>query len=186
MFSSFLLVRLISYRWPASVNGNRREQYYWGMLLSGTTRYSFGFSTLIERYLCNKLFMPVVVSDVEAPTFCRKSAHRWRWGCRPYAPNGLFLQEDPRYSFCLRLGLPQGQGRIMSSHELHRLSTIRLITPMEMYHYFPLQGSMSHWGARWNIQDLNKQPWHVNGWLTISLAAIILMFLLDYDSKCAN
>jgi hypothetical protein len=26
--------------------------------------------------------------DVEAPTFSRKSAHRWRWGCQPYAPAG--------------------------------------------------------------------------------------------------
>jgi hypothetical protein len=26
-------------------------------------------------------------SDVEAPTFTRKSAHKWRWGCQPYAPS---------------------------------------------------------------------------------------------------
>jgi hypothetical protein len=26
--------------------------------------------------------------DVEAPTFSRQSAHRWRWGCQPYAPAG--------------------------------------------------------------------------------------------------
>jgi hypothetical protein len=28
--------------------------------------------------------------DVEAPTFSRQSAHRWRWGCQPYAPAALY------------------------------------------------------------------------------------------------
>jgi hypothetical protein len=26
--------------------------------------------------------------DVEVPTFSGQSAHRWRWGCQPYAPAG--------------------------------------------------------------------------------------------------
>jgi hypothetical protein len=36
--------------------------------------------------------------DVEAPTFSRQSAHRWRWGCESYAlagrplPTGRFLE----------------------------------------------------------------------------------------------
>jgi hypothetical protein len=29
--------------------------------------------------------------DVEVPTFSRKSAHRWRRDCQPYAPAGLRL-----------------------------------------------------------------------------------------------
>jgi hypothetical protein len=29
---------------------------------------------------------PIGLWDVEAPTFSRQSAHRWRWGCQPYAP----------------------------------------------------------------------------------------------------
>jgi hypothetical protein len=37
--------------------------------------------------------------DVEIPTFSRKSAHRWRWGCQPYAPVALYPQEDSWYSF---------------------------------------------------------------------------------------
>jgi hypothetical protein len=28
--------------------------------------------------------------DIEAPTFSRQSAHRWRWGCQPYAPAALY------------------------------------------------------------------------------------------------
>jgi hypothetical protein len=37
--------------------------------------------------------------DVEAPTFSRQSAHRWRWGCQPYAPAAVYPQEDTLYSF---------------------------------------------------------------------------------------
>jgi hypothetical protein len=32
--------------------------------------------------------MPIFLWDVEAPTFSRQLAHRWRWGCQPYAPAG--------------------------------------------------------------------------------------------------
>jgi hypothetical protein len=28
--------------------------------------------------------------DVKAPTFFRQSAHKWRWGCQPYTPAGLY------------------------------------------------------------------------------------------------
>jgi hypothetical protein len=31
--------------------------------------------------------------------FSRQSAHRWRWGCQPYAPDALYPQEDSWYSF---------------------------------------------------------------------------------------
>jgi hypothetical protein len=39
--------------------------------------------------------------DVEAPTFSIQSAHRWRWGCQPYAPPALYPQEQSWYSFLL-------------------------------------------------------------------------------------
>jgi hypothetical protein len=39
---------------------------------------------------------------VEAPTFSRQSAHRWPWGCLPFAPAFLYPQEDSWYSFLLR------------------------------------------------------------------------------------
>jgi hypothetical protein len=55
--------------------------------------------------------------DVEAPTFSRQSAHRWRWGCQPYAPTTLYLQEDSWYSFLLVAELipgPYAAGRIRS------------------------------------------------------------------------
>jgi hypothetical protein len=28
--------------------------------------------------------------EVEAPTFSKQSAHRWRWGCQPHAPASLY------------------------------------------------------------------------------------------------
>jgi hypothetical protein len=31
---------------------------------------------------------PIGLWDVEAPTFSKESAHRWRRGCQPYAPAG--------------------------------------------------------------------------------------------------
>jgi hypothetical protein len=33
----------------------------------------------------------IEVWDVEAPTFSRKSTHRWRWRCQPYALAALYL-----------------------------------------------------------------------------------------------
>jgi hypothetical protein len=38
----------------------------------------------------NRPWRPIGLWDVEAPTFFRQSAHRWRWGCQPYAPTALY------------------------------------------------------------------------------------------------
>jgi hypothetical protein len=50
--------------------------------------------------------------DVEDPTLCTQSAHRWRRGCQPYAPAALYSK---KYYFCVsgthfckRLSEPQG------------------------------------------------------------------------------
>jgi hypothetical protein len=40
------------------------------------------------NYSCNGLWRPIGLWVVEAPTFSRKSAHRWQWGCQPYVPVG--------------------------------------------------------------------------------------------------
>jgi hypothetical protein len=41
----------------------------------------------------NRPWRPSGIRDAKALTFSRQSAHRWRWGCQPYAPVGrrLFL-----------------------------------------------------------------------------------------------
>jgi hypothetical protein len=37
---------------------------------------------------------------VEAPTFSRQSAHRWRWACHLYAPVGFQPRKIPGTHFC--------------------------------------------------------------------------------------
>jgi hypothetical protein len=39
---------------------------------------------------CNRPWRLIRLWDVEAPTFSRQSAHRWRRGCQPYAPAALY------------------------------------------------------------------------------------------------
>jgi hypothetical protein len=41
-------------------------------------------------YPCNRLWRPIGLKDVEAPTFSRQSAYIWRWGCHPYAPAAIY------------------------------------------------------------------------------------------------
>jgi hypothetical protein len=38
----------------------------------------------------NRPWRPIGLWDVEAPTFSRQSAHRWRWGCQLHAPAALY------------------------------------------------------------------------------------------------
>jgi hypothetical protein len=53
------------------------------------------------RYPCNRPWRPIGLWDVEAPTFSKQSAHRWWWGCQPYAPAALNPPKDSWYSFLL-------------------------------------------------------------------------------------
>jgi hypothetical protein len=54
-----------------------------------------------KSYPCNRPWRPIGLRDVEASTFSRQSAHRWRWGCQPYALVTFYAQEDSWYSFLL-------------------------------------------------------------------------------------
>jgi hypothetical protein len=54
-----------------------------------------------ETVSVNRSWRPIGLWDVEAPTFSRQSAHRWRWGCHFYASAALHPQEDSWYSFVL-------------------------------------------------------------------------------------
>jgi hypothetical protein len=53
-------------------------------------------------YRCNRQWRPVGLWDVEAPTLARLSAHRWRWGCQPYAPVALYPEKVTWLSFLLQ------------------------------------------------------------------------------------
>jgi hypothetical protein len=62
---------------------------YW---LQGLRRRSWKSKAV----LVNRPWSPTSLWEVEAPIFSRQSAHRWRWGCQPYAPAshyppGIFL-----------------------------------------------------------------------------------------------
>jgi hypothetical protein len=65
-------------------------------------RYNAGmFLHDFSRKCVNRPWRPIGLWDVDAPTFSRQSARRWRWGCQPYAPAALHRQEDSWYSFLL-------------------------------------------------------------------------------------
>jgi hypothetical protein len=65
----------------------------------------------------NWQWRPIGLWDVEAPTFSRQSAGRWRWDYQPYTPAAHYPQEDSWYSFLLEAGStsgPYSAGRIRS------------------------------------------------------------------------
>jgi hypothetical protein len=82
------------------------------------------------RCPCNRPWRPIWLQEVEAPTFSRQLAHRWRWGCQPYAPaSHLSPRKIPGTHFCCRLSGPQGHstaGRIMSIEKSNDLIGIRI------------------------------------------------------------
>jgi hypothetical protein len=52
---------------------------------------------MVKKGKGNRPWRSVGLWKVEAPTFSRQSAHRWRWSCQPYSPAALYLQEDSWY-----------------------------------------------------------------------------------------
>jgi hypothetical protein len=56
--------------------------------------------TTKKNYPCNRPWRPIGFWEVEVPQFSRQSAHRWRWGCQPYALVALYPQKVSWYSFC--------------------------------------------------------------------------------------
>jgi hypothetical protein len=81
----------------------------------------------LHSYSCNRPWSPIRLRDVEAATFSRQSAHRWRWGCQLYAPAALYPPGrflvlisargwvDPRTKMWL-----EGLGELKISNELIR------------------------------------------------------------------
>jgi hypothetical protein len=43
-----------------------------------------------KRYPCYRPWRPIGLREVEAPTFLRQTANRWRKCCQPYAPATLY------------------------------------------------------------------------------------------------
>jgi hypothetical protein len=61
-----------------------------------------------KSYPCNRLWGPIELWDVEAPTFSVQSPHIRRWVCQPYAPAKLCPQENSWYSCLLEAELSSG------------------------------------------------------------------------------
>jgi hypothetical protein len=52
------------------------------------SRCKIGPSPFFKLYTCTRPWRPIGLWDVEAPTFSRQLARRWRWSCQPYTPWG--------------------------------------------------------------------------------------------------
>jgi hypothetical protein len=97
------LQRKVRYtRFPQAVQSSRytkRDTYiYIYMPVDSCLCPPFRSTYFTYRYIypCNRPWRPIGLWDVEVPTFSGQSAHRWRWGCQPYAsaallPSGRFL-----------------------------------------------------------------------------------------------
>jgi hypothetical protein len=77
-------------------------QFFYGALLRMDRVWQIDGETLLpiiyvyikkQRYPFNGPWRPIRLWDVEAPTFSRQSAHRWRRVCQPYAPAGHLIPQ---------------------------------------------------------------------------------------------
>jgi hypothetical protein len=83
--------------------------------LSASNVISLNHITKLE--VAESFFQRCQLWDVEASTLSRQSAHRWRWGCQPYAPAAFYQQESSWYSLLLEAEStpgPSAAGRIRS------------------------------------------------------------------------
>jgi hypothetical protein len=87
-----------------------RKLATYGMAQSGKWEYA-GIPCHINKfcqclgkglsYPCGRLWRPIGLWDIQAPTFSRQLAHTWRWGCQPYAPAALYPpRKIPGTHFC--------------------------------------------------------------------------------------
>jgi hypothetical protein len=60
------------------------------ILVDATYRHIYIILVVKVKLSCNRPWRPIGLWDVEAPIFCRQSAHRWRWGCQSYAPAAIY------------------------------------------------------------------------------------------------
>jgi hypothetical protein len=59
-------------------------------LLSNPSLFSVHYYYIYKSYPCNRPWRHIGLWDIEALTFPRQLAHKWRWGCQPYAPATLY------------------------------------------------------------------------------------------------
>jgi hypothetical protein len=78
------------------------------------------------RYPCNRLWWPKGLSNAEAPTFYRKSAHKQRWLRLKIIDNKVFIFFILGFCILLRV-LYQGYWKNRPSQQLFRVSFIFII-----------------------------------------------------------
>jgi hypothetical protein len=83
-------------------------------------------STFLKR---NRPWRPIRLWDVEAPTFSRQLAHRWRLGCQPYAPAAFYPHDDSWYSFLLEAESTRGPYCGGKQFLALHISTLMMETP---------------------------------------------------------
>jgi hypothetical protein len=81
-----------------------------------------------RSYPCNKPQRLTGLWDVQAPTFSRQPAHRWRWGRQTYAPAALYAQEDSWYSFLLEAESTRGLSAAGSIRPIEKSNDIEPAT----------------------------------------------------------
>jgi hypothetical protein len=54
-----------------------------------------------KSYPCKRPWKPIGLRNVQAPTFFRRSTHKWRQGCQPYSPVAHYTQNNCWYLFLL-------------------------------------------------------------------------------------
>jgi hypothetical protein len=127
-----------------------------------------------ERYSypCNRPWKPIGLWDVEVPIFSRKSAHRWPWGCQPYAPAAL----NPQGRFLVVISLkswvdPKATVRMKELGELKKYiytspglgpATFRVVALLLFILLFGLWGYW-HCGHSWPIVPASDDSGEADG-----------------------
>jgi hypothetical protein len=83
----------------------------------------------MKRYPCNRPWRPIRLWDVDYFRLSRQSAHRWQWGCQPYAPAALystktFLSASGTH-FCQMLSDLQGLVRLEGLGKLKKFEPVK-------------------------------------------------------------
>jgi hypothetical protein len=86
-----------------------------------------------QSYPCNRSWRPIGLWDVEAPIFSRQSAHRWLWGCQPYAPATLYAPGRFLVLISVR-GWVDGRATV----RLEGLGQLKKSNDLLMTYYIPL------------------------------------------------
>jgi hypothetical protein len=132
-----------------------------------------------------KTSLPVRLWDVEVPTFSSQSAHRWRWGCTPYAPTILtsrkFHWVEPRV--LVRL---EGLGKWneccdIQNRNLDLPASSKALQPTTLSRSLPpLTNLVTNYNSNLATSESSRRDWHIK-WRK-SLMEINIIFKISLRS----